>query len=255
MSLRSGTMASGRVATCVLVLFLWPLAVWHVPDPDWTSVSFIFTSNPWSHPRELLVTRRVREKKVRFEGTKQAETRKLQLRHNSGASISVLLNRLHDAAQEGDLREAENIFHLLCLPSAEDFRVNQHVINELISAAARRGNIERAKHWFGRLFDFNLDPDLAIFTSMISAGAEYGNLRFSEDWFEAMAYYQISPGIETYCAMMKAAANAKDLRCAEKWFYEAQNAGLQANEITFRTASCAALGTRAAGFLHSPPPH
>ena len=120
MGLHSGTMASGRIATCVLVLFLWPLALQHVPGADWTFVSFMTTSTSVlkSQPRHSSqVARRVREKKVRAEGRKQMEARKAQVHHKRGASIPILLDRFHKVAQQGNLREAEKIFHLLCLPS------------------------------------------------------------------------------------------------------------------------------------------
>ncbi|CAE7610098.1 unnamed protein product [Symbiodinium necroappetens] len=235
-------MAAGRVATCVLVFFLWPLAVWHVPGADWTFVSPMTTGISSSHTRQSSpVVRRVREKKVRFEGKKQAETRRAQVRHKHGAPTSVLLDQFQRASREGKLREAENIFHLLCLPSTEeDFRVGPQAINGLIAAAARCGKIDRAKYWFDRLFDLKLDPTVEIFTSLITAGSKYGNLQFAEEYFDVMAYYQIEPTVETYGAMIKAAANARQLPSAEKWFYAAQEAGLQPNEILFKSVMQAA---------------
>ena len=184
------------------------------------------------------VVRRVRPKKVRFEGKKQEGTRRSQIRHKRGASVPFLLNRLHSAAEEGDLSEAESTFNLLCLQSGEHFTVTQETINAMIFAAAQGGNIERAKHWFGRLVDFDLDPDVKIFTSMISAGSEYGNTSFAEEWFEVMGYYQVPPNVATYGALIKAAANAKDLPCAEKWFSKARAAGICPNHITFKTVPC-----------------
>ena len=245
MGLRSGTMASERIATCVLVWFLWPLALQHVPGADRTFASFISTSTGMSksHPRQRSpVVRRVREKKLRFEGKQQMEARRAQVRHKPGASIPVLLDRFHKAAQEGRLREAEKIYHLLCLPSTESqFTINQATINGLIVAAGKCGDIERAKHWFGQLWAFDLHPNSEIFTSMISAGAEYGDTKFAEEYFNAMEYFQVAPRLETYGAMIKAAANAKDLPSAEKWFYQSQKAGLQPSPIQFVSVSRTSL--------------
>ncbi|CAE7538446.1 unnamed protein product [Symbiodinium sp. CCMP2592] len=238
-------MASGRVAACVLVLFLWPLALRHVLGADRTFASFISTSTSISrsHPRQSSpVVCRVREKKkkVRGEGRKQKEARRAQVRPKAGTSIPVLLRKLHAAAQQGDLHKAESIFDLLLLPSGEEFTVSERTINALVVAAAKRGNIERAKHWFERLFDFNLDPGVTIFTSMILAGAEYGNIQFAEEWFEAMEFYRVRPDIAAYGALVKAAANAKDLPRAEKWFRKAQEAGLRPNRIMYNLVMKAA---------------
>ena len=119
-----------------------------------------------------------------------------------------------------------------------EFVVESRTVNKLILAAAHGGDISKAKHWFERLIlDFDLKPDVTIFTSMITAGAKYGDVEFAEEWFEAMQFYQVSPTVASYGAVILAAANAQDLAAAEKWFGKMEEHGLQANQIIFNTAA------------------
>ena len=240
-------MAAGRTTLGGLILFLWL----RVPGIDWAFGPSRITSALNGNKRhDSRVLRRVRpeKKKVRFQGKKEAAARKAQIRHKRGAFIGDLLSQLHRAADEGDLTLAEEVFDLLLCQ--EGFRVEGQTITSMITAAANCGSIKQAVHWFGRLFDYDLMPDVFIFNSVISAGSKLGNISFAEAAFDDMKRYGLKPTVATYGALIKASAMAGNVSGAELWFSRLQAAGLKPTEITCNLAPWIALMLQVLCTLH-----
>ena len=95
----------------------------------------------------MAVVRRVREEKVRAEGRKQQAARRSQVRPKRDAFVKDLLADLSKTSNRGNVKKAEEIFAML-LSFEVGFTDGSRMINNVIPAATRGGDVGKAKQWF-----------------------------------------------------------------------------------------------------------
>merc|ERR1719384_401548 len=117
----------------------------------------------------------------------------------------------------------------------------------VIAACAKRGDIDRAECWFGRMIEKDLEPNVITFGSMIDSCAKAGNLARAEAWYERMVERGIAPTAYTYSAVMNACAKQGGPRCAEiaeKWLGRSEQAGIAQDIVLYSTLINAYSRTR-----------
>merc|ERR1719512_216504 len=90
----------------------------------------------------------------------------------------------------------------------------------VIDACAKRGDIDGAEGFFGRMIEKGIQPNVVTFSSIIDSCAKAGNLSRAESWYEKMLEHGIAPSVHTYGAIINACARHGGHGCAgaaEKW--------------------------------------
>eukprot|EP00434_Breviolum_minutum_P034245 symbB.v1.2.030299.t3/scaffold3332.1/size58911/4 len=141
------------------------------------------------------------------------------------------------AAAEVWLRQAEEVGikpTLKMLNLAWKFCAHT-ILNSMMAAASRDGDLQLAIGWFQRMDGFNLQPDVVSYTTIISAAAKSGNLPVAEEWFQAAVAQGITPNVVTFTSLIDAAVRSENDEAARHWYETSMKAGVQPSIRTFNT--------------------
>ncbi|CAJ1358005.1 unnamed protein product [Effrenium voratum] len=119
--------------------------------------------------------------------------------------------------------------------------------NALISACAKKGEVDRAEFWLKRMLKSSTQADVASYSSVIHACAKANDLQRAEAWIEQMERDGVQANVVTYNSAINACARCGDVKRAEHWFHKMVKQGIQPGVLTFNSMVNACLpqnGTR-----------
>merc|ERR1719335_208631 len=110
--------------------------------------------------------------------------------------------KIDSAVKEGKIEEAEAVLTELMEASNAD----AVSYNMLISACAKHGKSDRARHWMQQMMNKDVKPDVASFNSVIDSCARTGDIAGASKWLARMQEVGVAPNTITYNALINTCA-------------------------------------------------
>ncbi|CAK9006492.1 Nucleoredoxin [Durusdinium trenchii] len=126
-------------------------------------------------------------------------------------------------------------FAMVCHFYQEDARLklDMVIMNTIISAAARAGDLRLANQVLRQALQLGLRPSTVTFGALISAALRADDLKEAESWLESCREEGLQPGAPMMTPFISYAARQKDLAMAESWFHRMLAERISPDVVTY----------------------
>jgi len=143
-----------------------------------------------------------------------------------------LLPALRDAAQQADLRRAEQLLEKALASGAP---VDASCFNYVIHICARKGDIRRAQRWLREMRAVDVAPNTISYNMLMDACAKGNDASAAEHWFNEAVAAGVEVNEVSYATVIHARANMGDLVQAEQWLRKMVAAGVEPNIVSYNS--------------------
>merc|ERR1719203_2349244 len=105
----------------------------------------------------------------------------------------------------------------------------------MINVHARSGDILQAEHWFQKMLEAKIQPDVVTYNALISSCARARDPDGAEAWLQRIFDSPVDPDVISYCMTIDACARSGDAHRAEKWLLRMEKDGMHATLTCYET--------------------